>query len=161
MKPGIDAEFWKDVHTHSEKLFYDISKWSAVCKRQTPDWHEIQIWCADMWAVLWNLWKRDYQTIVDKDLNFTWGTSIIAAWDENPIYHNAGVTKSGKDENGENFPFYKSEYMDNPPIKAERPADKWASQKYFDLVVKSWNDTVNQHIVVKKVVKKQIVRKRV
>lgn len=166
LKPGIDVKFWEDVYAHSEKLFHDITRWCNVCKRQDPDWHELQIWCADMWAVLWNLWKRDYDTVVDKDLDFTWGTSPMKTWERNAIFHNAGVVKSGVDKNGIVEPFHKSEFMSTSPADASRPGDKWASQKYYDIVVESWNETINYieakpKPVVKKVLKKQIIRKRV
>lgn len=165
MKPGIDITFWEDVYKHSEKLFDDISRWCTICKRQDPDWHELQIWCADMWAVLWNLWKRGYDTVVDKDLDFAWGTSRIGEWERTAIFHNAGVTASGIDKDGIVKPFNKSEYMYKKPIEAKRPGDIWASQKYYDFIVESWNETRNPKVenqqVVKKVVKKQTIRKRV
>jgi len=150
LQPGINSKFWSKVYTDSENLFNKISIRCNEIKKDNPDWHELQIWCADMWAVLWNLWKEGYETRCDTDLDFTWGTSRMDMWERNAIFHNAGVIKQ---EEGD--PFHKGAYLYRPPIKAPRPSDKWASQKYYDLVVEAWNDTLNGEI------KKQIIRKRV
>ena len=51
-----------------------------------------QSWCADMWAVLWNLWLNDIQTKVVPELEFAWASDPISKLDRVTIYHNAGVT---------------------------------------------------------------------
>ena len=147
LKPGITSEFWKKVYTDSEQLFHQITLKNRSIK--TPDYHELQIWCSDMWAVLWNLWKTGYETKIPKELNFTWGNNSHTMWHINAIYHNAGVT-----EEREGMPFYKANYMTSPPIVAPKPNNNWASLEYFNLVVESWNKT-------EELTKKQIVRKRV
>ena len=91
-----------------------------------------------MWAVLWNLWLEGYETKVVPELDFSWGTSTHDLWSKHAIYHNAGVTS---EQSGQ--PFYKPLYMDgNSPINAPRPSNKWASQRYYDLIVQSWNETM-------------------
>ena len=147
LKPGITSEFWKNVYNDSEKLFNQITLKNKSIK--TPDYHELQIWCADMWAVLWNLWKEGYETKIPKELNFTWATMSSTMWEINSIYHNAGVI-----EESYGMPFYKANYISKDPISAPTPDKKWASHEYFNLVVESWNRTVD-------LTKKQIVRKRV
>jgi len=149
LQPGIKTTFWAKVYEDSENLFSKISARCREIKSENPDWHELQIWCADMWAVLWNLWKNGYETICDKDLDFTWATNRMDKWSHNAIYHNAGVTKQVEGE-----PFYKGKYMNISPIEAPRPDEKWASQKYYDLVVEAWNATKNGE-------QKQIIKKRV
>lgn len=106
---NVDAEFWEKVERDSENLYYEISLLNAEKKAADPSHHELQIWCADMWAVLWNLWLRGQNTIVTKDLDFCWGTDAPQRWEEVSIYHNAGVTCScgGK--------FYKANYRDSLP----------------------------------------------
>lgn len=136
IKPGLNADFWQAVYDDSEQLYKRISQKCNRIKRETPDWHEIQIWCADMWAVLWNLWKLGYKTPINEDLDFTWGTQTVAQWDKNAIFHNAGVVKETPGE-----PFYKSAYVGNSPITAPRPNDKWASQRYYDLVQEALIET--------------------
>lgn len=66
-----------------------------------------QSWCADMWAVLWNIWLRDMDSKVVSELDFTWATDPIIKLETNTIFHNAGIT--GTEMNG--YPcFYKGKY---------------------------------------------------
>ena len=138
LKPGIDAQFWQEVYTYSEQLFTQISERVRQIKQAEPEWHELQIWCADMWAVLWSLWKRGYTTPCHEDLDFVWGTQGAQRWDQLPIFHNAGVVKEVAGE-----PFYKAKYQHKSPITAPIPNEKWASHKYFDLVTRAHANTVD------------------
>ena len=137
LKPGIDSQYWLDVFVDSERLFEEISQKVNKIKADDPDWHPLQIWCADMWAVLWNLWKRGYTTPVTIDFEFTWGTQPIEMWDRHSIFHNAGVVTNPTDGS----PFYKALYMQKSPINAPEVADKWASHKYFELIKESYRAT--------------------
>lgn len=66
-----------------------------------------QSWCADMWAVLWNLWLRNQEVKVVPEMNFTWATDPIEKLETTTIFHNAGIT--GPIHAG--FPcFYKGKY---------------------------------------------------
>ena len=66
-----------------------------------------QSWCADMWAVLWNLWLRDQETLVVPELNFAWSTDPIDRLETTTILHNAGIVS----ETGNGYPaFYKGKY---------------------------------------------------
>jgi hypothetical protein len=149
LKPGITSEFWDSIYKDSERLFKEINLENSKIKVKNPEYHELQIWCADMWALLWNLWKQGFTTKVVPELNFTWATTKMDRWEKNAIYHNAGATKEKAGE-----PFYKGKYMKTSPIEAPRPNDMWASQKYYDLIVEAWNATAHGE-------KKQIIRKRV
>ena len=66
-----------------------------------------QSWCADMWAVLWNLWLREQETKVVPELDFAWATDNINKLETTTIYHNAGVTG---DYIGDFPAFYKGKY---------------------------------------------------
>ena len=66
-----------------------------------------QSWCADMWAVLWNLWLRDQETKVIPELDFAWATDVISKLESCSIYHNAGVVS---DMMGKVPSFYKGKY---------------------------------------------------
>lgn len=146
IKPGITDDFWQKVYDDSEALFHKISNRVQEIKKDEPEWHEIQIWCADMWAVLWNLWKSGYKTPIHPDLEFSWGTQHDWQWEKHAIFHNAGVIK---EEEGK--PFYKGLYQYKTPIDAPRPDDRWASQKYFDLITEAWQETTSEpttHIAV-------------
>lgn len=74
-----------------------------------------QSWCADMWAILWNLWLRDQETKVIPEMAFTWATDLIEKLDTTTIFHNAGIT--GVEMNG--YPcFYKGKYhLGEDPMK--------------------------------------------
>ena len=106
---GIDYTFWDNVEKDSEVLFKQITDLNNFKKRLNPTYHELQIWCSDMWAVLWNGWKLGNKTICHKNLAFSWGTSQEKDWNEMNIMHNAGVTNSTSGL------FYKAAYMNELP----------------------------------------------
>lgn len=110
---NIDWMFWDKVETDSEKLYYEITQLNNQKKAADPSHHELQIWCADMWAVLWNGWIKGNETQVVKEMDFCWGTDTINRWEETTIYHNAGVTCGcgGK--------FYKANYRDSLPYNLD------------------------------------------
>ena len=81
-----------------------------------------------MWAVLWNLWKINKQTKICKELNFTWATHNVNQWDINPIYHNAGITKTDNNE------FQKGLYRNKKPPKDLNINLDLACSKYYELV---------------------------
>jgi len=93
-----------------------------------PNYHELQIWCADMWAVLWNLWKRNKKTEIIDEMEFTWATNKVRHWEKNAIYHNAGVTS---DKDGM---FYKAIYQKELPPKDLEINEDFASKKYYELL---------------------------
>ena len=93
---SIDYEFWDKVERDSERLFKEITDLNNIKKSIQPSYHELQIWCADMWAVLWNGWLRENHTVCHENFNFSWGTSTIEDYHKLNIMHNAGVTQSGQ-----------------------------------------------------------------
>jgi uncharacterized protein YwgA len=62
---GINWRFWEEVEKDCETLFKEITELNNIKKRENPSYHELQIWCADMWAVLWGLWKLGKETVCD------------------------------------------------------------------------------------------------
>jgi hypothetical protein len=126
---GIDADFWAECERDCERLFKEITDLNNEIKKEKPDYHELQIWTSDMWAVLWNGWKRGYESIVHDNFKFSWATSSENDYNKTNIFHNAGVVdnKSGL--------FYKCDYMNCLPynvplhIKAET-----ASNKYYEWI---------------------------
>ena len=66
-----------------------------------------QSWCADMWAVLWNIWLRDQKTEVVPELAFAWTPDPIKKLETHTILHNAGI---GSTEQNGAPSFYKGKY---------------------------------------------------
>jgi hypothetical protein len=125
---SIPAEFWNKVYWDSENIY------KPIVKLQNGDHsNPFQIWCADMWAVLWNLWVWDKTVRVSDKLSFAWSTSLISEWDKHLIYHNAGATGNEK------HLFYKGQYQNKTPynIKLEDFSDKFCSYKYVEEILKT------------------------
>ena len=102
---NIDADFWKKVETDVLKIRLYLQQVNKIYFKNEND--GIQSWCADLWAVQFNLWYRNLETKVVKELDFAWATEPIEKLNSCTIYHNAGVT--GKYMN--NIPyFYKGAY---------------------------------------------------
>ena len=110
---NVDWRYWEKVELVSEKLFKEITKLNTQKKANDPTYHELQIWCADMWAVLWNGWLGGNETKVVKEMDFSWATDLTSRWDETTIYHNAGATCACGGL------FYKALYMDSLPYNIE------------------------------------------
>ena len=126
---GIDYEFWDRVEKDSELLFRQITDLNNKLKTDTPSYHELQIWCADMWAVLWGGWRRGAETICHPNFEFSWGTSTKEDYFKFNIMHNAGVT-------GPNMGlFYKAEFMNSLPYgKDLRINHNSASSMYWEWI---------------------------
>jgi hypothetical protein len=127
---GVDFRFWDEVEKICESLFLEITLENNRIKADNPNYHELQIWTADMWAVLWNLWKWGKQTKVDDYFDFAWATSTIEDWERLNIFHNAGIT-----ETGHGF-FYKGDYMHKPLNKELQIREKSAQKHYYEYVKK-------------------------
>lgn len=102
----VDGMFWDKVLTdciHIRTYLQSINK-----KFFPSEDKGFQSWCADMWAVLWNVWMRGQETKIIKELDFAWSSDKIEKLDKMSILHNAGVT--GK-EMFDGVPmFYKGAY---------------------------------------------------
>ena len=106
---GIDNNFWHQVEIDSEKLFKDITELNNQKLLVDPKYHTLQIWCSDMWSVLWNGWKLGYETITHPNFDFSWATSSQEDYNKMNIMHNAGVT------NDSSGLFYKANWMNSLP----------------------------------------------
>jgi len=125
---GIDDEYWMRVECDSVNLYKSISELNKHKKKTNPKYHELQIWCADMWAVLWNVWKDGKETRITDDLDFMFATNPATDWNKKPIYHNAGVI-SGKEGL-----FYKGDYTKSLPSKDLNVEKTSASYKYYEMI---------------------------
>ena len=128
---NIDHKFWEQVEIDCVQLYKNITSVNAKIKGLNPEYHELQIWCSDMWAVLWNLWKLGRTTPIIRELNFMFAVDGIEMWDNKPIYHNAGVTGGNIDL------FNKGKYIEMLPPEYLEINPKKASYKYYELVKKA------------------------
>lgn len=102
---NIDADFWKKVETDVLKIRLYLQQVNKIYFKNEND--GIQSWCADLWAVQFNLWYRNLETKVVKELDFAWATEPIEKLNSCTIFHNAGVI--GKYMNDIPY-FYKGAY---------------------------------------------------
>ena len=102
---NIDASFWEDVKNHCLYLRVYLQNINKEFFKDEDS--GFQSWCADMWAVLWNLWKREQETKNAPELEFAWSSDLIEKLNRCTILHNAGIV--GDYANG--YPaFYKGKY---------------------------------------------------
>ena len=102
---NVDATFWHKVMNDCiiiRKYLQHINKEFFANEDKG-----FQSWCADMWAVLWNLWFRDIETKNISEMDFSWASDPIEKVLKLGMFHNAGITKRDMD----GYPaFYKGLY---------------------------------------------------
>ena len=140
---GLDYDYWDWVEHKCDRMFKEITDLNnqkvALDRAHThsPDspprvpYHELQIWCSDMWAVLWKGWLMGKKSITHSNFDFSWGTSSEEEYFRMNIMHNAGVVdnKSGL--------FYKALYMNQLPFDSEEPNKETASWHYWNWIQKT------------------------
>ena len=107
---GTDGKFWRDVYVSSNALYRAMRDYNNTHQEKYEGTYPIQAWTAEMWATLWQFWKKGYKTEISEHLNFAWATDPIDTLNKNTILHNAGVTGNHKGY------FVKSKYvLESPP----------------------------------------------
>ena len=103
---NVDGDFWNDVMSSCLTI---RTRLQNVNKEYfASESAGFQSWCADMWAVLWNVWKRGGQTINAPEMEFAWSSDGIQKLERTTILHNAGITDP---QMGGAYPaFYKGSY---------------------------------------------------
>ncbi len=109
---NLTVEYWQKVEQDSNSL-YRFFREHLKEHPQTAEYHPIQMWTAEMWAILWNAWKFGYTTKVADDMDFAWSGHRLSNWEEKRIYHNAGVVELSQTERL----FYKGGYIHKLPYK--------------------------------------------
>ena len=112
---NIDESFWNKV---IRDTMFIRTYLQNVNKDFFPNESKgFQSWCADMWAVLYNLWFRNYKTKVVPEMDFAWSTDPIERLETKTILHNAGIVGTMQG----NWPaFYKGKYHNGTdPTKDE------------------------------------------
>ncbi len=93
---GTDSNFWKSVYVNSNALYRAMRQYNQLNKEKYEGKHPIQAWTAEMWATLWQFWKKGYKTEITKRLDFAWSTDKIEKLKGRKILHNAGVIDKHK-----------------------------------------------------------------
>jgi len=88
---GTDSDFWKSVYVTSNALYREMRRYNNEHKEKYKDTYPIQAWTAEMWATLWQFWKRGIKTEITKRLDFAWSTDKLETMEGKAILHNAGV----------------------------------------------------------------------
>jgi hypothetical protein len=159
---GIDVDLIKDNQLNSGGGQYLIkntnwSIWKKIYEDSTPLYNQmldyqkrfpinpgqIQFWTAEMWSLLWNLWKFEKKTKITKELDFSWATDNVEVYDKKPILHMAGITDDLKKTK-----FYKGDYINVDPIEKLRK-----DSTFFDYVDKR-NSTIKYIDVMKSFIEK-------
>lgn len=117
-------EVWDKIYKDCTPLFDSINSYH---KTYPIEYGGIQIWTAEMWSMLWNLWKFSIETEISPLLDFSWATDPIKVYESKPILHLAGVTVHTRDTM-----FYKGEFIDMNPIEIIKECPS-----YFDYVDKN------------------------
>lgn len=128
---NLDADFWEKV----EKDCLLLYKYMCECNendlfKRNPK-VDIQAWCSDMWAVLWNGLLRGNQVRLDTELNFSWATSMEPEYINCKIFHNAGATADREDL------FFKGHFIGSLPygkINFDKLSTQYASYHYAKLI---------------------------
>lgn len=113
----IDYKFWIKVEKDCEEIFKVLKNhnerlWTKLFNNgvfKNKSSIGIQAWCADMWAILYNLWYYKRQVEIHPLLDFVWPDSPILEWNKRNILHYSG--SQGIDTNI----FRKTEYRFYPP----------------------------------------------
>ena len=128
---NIEAEYWNEVVELSHKLYSNVTVLNNEKIKKDPNHFPLQIWTAEMWALLWVAWKKGIQTRNSELLDFCWATDNIEKWNQTSIFHNAGVTA-----NMENL-FFKGGYINELPDLNLSISKDHCSYNYYKLVKQS------------------------
>jgi hypothetical protein len=104
---NVHYSFWSKVYQDACSIrIYLLRLNQRYMKGATAQEREnngYQSWCADMWSLLWNLYKLEVPVTTPYQMDFVWATDPIEK--EGYILHNAGITSDSvirsneKDEN--------------------------------------------------------------
>jgi hypothetical protein len=112
---GTDYEFWDKVERDCELIY---TKLKSDVKDDTENGvHHIQVWTADMWALLYNLYRSGRSVLLSPEIDFVW------PWESKdspkPILHNAGIDETNQrlKETGLQVYFHKNSYQADTPFE--------------------------------------------
>lgn len=132
---GNDWSFWEKVEKDSLEIKSRAEKFnqkelSYIPAKYRKEYNGFQIWCAEMWATLWNCWLAGNKSQIVSELDFCMATDSYNRFNKVKIYHNAGVVSESKSL------FRKLDYQNEEPFKKDfSEIDKnRASYAYVELI---------------------------
>lgn len=124
---NVDSTYWANVCRDSVNLYSGLGE--LVNQKKDSDTYPIQIWCASMWAELWNAWKLGFEVVVPKEFDFCWATCPVERWDHLSFFHNAGVVNANQGM------FFKGDYVNKLPYDSELAVNEArCSYKYYSFL---------------------------
>lgn len=97
---NVTQQFWEDAYsaTITIRLHLMNVNFAYFPGRNSAEQENngFQSWCADMWGVLWTLWKHGKKTLCPPELAFAWATDKVERLDTISILHNAGIVSDSK-----------------------------------------------------------------
>jgi hypothetical protein len=118
---NTDSKLWEKIYINSIELY---NKMMIFQKKYPIKNGKVQFWTAEMWSLLWNLWRDKKLTKITSELDFSWATDDVQKFFERPILHMAGVTDDMKHRK-----FYKGSFLETDPIELLR-----TDSKHFDYI---------------------------
>lgn len=137
---GIPAEFWEKCERDCEGLYsFLIFQSKQGLRRYNPNQDladaQVQAWTADMWVVLWNLWRIGYKVEHAEEIDFAWPTD---GWEKKkPILHNAGIAPGNETDGRGNFVFFnKARFAKTLPFKErfDFVSPEFLQHKYVSII---------------------------
>ncbi|QJB36672.1 hypothetical protein HF324_01855 [Chitinophaga oryzae] len=119
---NVQVAFWEKLEKDCEGLYALLedfhNKKAAQYYKDTGQaasrYRGIQVWCADMWAMLYNALLFGYKPRIHHDLDFCWAGDRMSKWYDRKILHYSGVRN-----NQEGKMFCKTDYIHYPPYYAD------------------------------------------
>jgi hypothetical protein len=139
---NTDYNIWLKIYQDCTPLYNQMISYQ---KRFPINPGEIQFWTAEMWSLLWNLWKFGYETKIVDELSFSWATDTITTYEKHNILHMAGVT-----DNLKHTMFYKGEFINVNPIEKLKE-----NHNFFDYIDKN-SSTMKYIEIMKKIIEKDV-----
>lgn len=123
---SLSLEFWNKVEIDSVNLYKLMQTTRTLYYDKDGP---IQGWCADMWAILWNLWLFDVETEISEELDFNFATDRIKS-PLKPIFHLAGITEKLSKQH-----FFKGDFIDKSPFGCKlNSVDGLCYNRYIDQI---------------------------
>lgn len=133
------SELWYKIYSDCTPLYEQMLNFQ---NRFPINPGEIQFWTAEMWSLLWNLWRVGIDTKISSDLSFSWATDTTQIYEKHNILHMAGVTS---DMSGSKF--YKGQFININPLNKLKE-----NINYFNYVDKN-SATIKYVDVMKSLIK--------